>query len=85
MGYCYHSKLENIQKVHPLWHWKQEEVKKYTQDNNIPMNEIYKKLKRSGCWPCTAFKGSMKVMNKANPQYAKMVSKRRGNTLIEDY
>lgn len=41
-------------KVHPLLNWSIQQVEDYIQENDIPVNSLYKKgFKSIGCQPCT--------------------------------
>lgn len=49
-----HDKTFHLLKLNPLAFWSDEDVKKYMQKNNIPINELYTKGFQSiGCSPCT--------------------------------
>jgi 3'-phosphoadenosine 5'-phosphosulfate sulfotransferase (PAPS reductase)/FAD synthetase len=51
----YFVKSEKIWKYHPIAFWTTKQVGDYIAKNNIPLNPLYSKLDRVGCWPCTAF------------------------------
>lgn len=84
-GYCYFVKKDNIQKINPIWHWKEQEVLNYFKNNALPLNPIYDKIKRCGCMPCTGFIGARKQLGRANPKMAQLVAKKKGNTLLDSF
>ena len=50
----YFSERETHYRVHPILHWTEEDVWRYTLENKIPYNPLYDKGYRSiGCMPCT--------------------------------
>jgi len=57
----YYVKSEKIWKYHPIAFWNTKKVADYLLKNDIPLNPLYLKLDRVGCWPCTAFIGWGKI------------------------
>jgi len=84
--YLMHSR-EKIWKYHPLAFWKTEEVINYLNRVQIPMNKAYEnhRLERTGCMPCTAYKGWQKVLASSNPKLYRHIQKLRGVSLIGDF
>jgi len=64
----YFVKSQGVWKYHPLAFWSTKQVSDYIVENNIPMNPIYMKIDRCGCWPCTAFVGWRENLMRANPK-----------------
>jgi phosphoadenosine phosphosulfate reductase len=50
----YFSYRKNHCRIHPILHWTEEDVWRYTKERNVPVNPLYEKGYRSlGCEPCT--------------------------------
>jgi phosphoadenosine phosphosulfate reductase len=80
------KKFYNIMKFNPIAFWTREQVWAYLHENHIPINQIYLKGKdRSGCMPCTGFKGWQQQLAKTNPKMYHYVQKLRGVSLLDDF
>jgi phosphoadenosine phosphosulfate reductase len=64
----YFVKSQHVWKYHPLAFWTTKQVSDYIVRNDIPINPIYEKIDRSGCWPCTAFVGWEENLTKVSPR-----------------
>jgi len=78
---------EKVWKFHPIAFWSTKKVVSYLTRVQIPVNEAYTNhgLERTGCMPCTAYKGWEKVLVGSNPALYHYIQKLRGNSLIDDY
>lgn len=79
---------KGIVKTHPIAYWKEQDVYRYIEENNIPLNPVYKKygVKRLGCMLCTSHKFWRKQLAKTNPKLYKIVSERYFNQpLMENF
>lgn len=85
LGEFYHNKEEKINHCLPLAIWKDKDVFAYAEQQNIPMNAIYKIMKRNGCMFCTGFKNWQKVMAKYNQKlYASILKEKTGQMVIQN-
>ncbi len=85
-GMEYFSKKDGFTKIHPILYWTEEEVWRFTKENNIPVNPTYAKykLKRIGCVPCTSWKNWRKQLARTNPAMYRLIQERYfGQTLLE--
>jgi len=68
---------------HPIMLWSTDDVWKYIEDNNIPVNEVYKKWNqlypRCGCLPCTAYISWEKRLSISHPRLYKHLIGIRGH------
>ena len=80
---------EKVWKYHPIVFWNQEKISRYHHGRGvqIPTNLAYEKygLTRTGCVPCTAYKGWKKNLAKTNPKMYHYIQKLRGVSLIDDF
>jgi len=74
-----------IRKILPLAYWNTKDVWRYIQENNLPINEIYKLTDRNGCMPCTSYKGWMETMARTTPKLYKKIVHDMGIKLLEDF
>lgn len=82
-GWCFYSKSENIQKVHPLMWWTPNEVLEYIADMGIPNNPLYARgMDRVGCMPCTAFKTWEPQLQKFNPKMYAIIKLRKDKQYV---
>lgn len=82
-GWCFYSKSEHIQKVHPLLWWTQAEVLQYIADMKIPNNPLYARgIDRVGCMPCTAFKNWESQLKKFNPKMYAIIKLRKDKQYV---
>lgn len=72
----YYVKSQDVWKYHPLAFWSTRQVSDYIVKYDIPINLIYEKIDRCGCWPCTAFIGWRENLMKANPKLYEYLNKR---------
>ena len=84
-GEVFDSKKYGCRIVRPLMIWTDEDIWRYHKDFNIPINPIYKKMKRNGCMPCTGFKTWREVLAKTNPKTYAFISKDMGQPLLSEY
>lgn len=85
-GQYYYTKKYRVWKVNPIAFWTHKEVWAYIREHDLPTNELYSKgHERSGCMPCTGYKGWEKMLARANPKLYRYVQKLRGVALISDY
>lgn len=81
-GSCYHYKAWGICKIHPILWWTEPEVRDFIQQNNLPLNPVYLKERRTGCMPCTAFKSWEAQMQKLNPKLYRLIKLRKDNQYV---
>lgn len=82
----YEHKSWNTEKCIPLIWWKQEDVWKYIEKNNLPVNPAYEKydIERTGCITCTGHKNWQEKLNKTFPNlYNKIMNDMGRKTLRE--
>ena len=85
-GQYYHtSKYGEFWRYHPIGFWTHKQVSEYLAENNLPVNEIYKKVDRSGCMPCTGFLDWEKQLSKTNLKMYRIVQKMRKVNLFDNY
>jgi phosphoadenosine phosphosulfate reductase len=72
----YFVKSQNVWKYHPLAFWSTRQVSDYIVENSIPMNPIYEKIDRSGCWACTSFVGWRENLKRVNPKLYEFLDRR---------
>jgi len=85
-GQYYHtSKYGELWRYHPIGFWTHKQVREYLEKNNLPINEIYKKVDRSGCMPCTGFLNWEKQLSKTNLKMYRIVQKMRKVNLFDNY
>jgi len=85
-GQYYHtSKYGELWRYHPIGFWTHKQVSEYLAENNLPVNEIYKKVDRSGCMPCTGFLDWEKQLSKTNLKMYRIVQKMRKVNLFDNY
>ncbi len=53
-----YNTIRDVIKTHPIAYWTDDEVYRYIEENEIPLNPAYSKykIKRLGCVPCTSYK-----------------------------
>jgi 3'-phosphoadenosine 5'-phosphosulfate sulfotransferase (PAPS reductase)/FAD synthetase len=83
-GMEYYAKKNEIWKVHPIIYWSPSEVHAFIRTYEIPVNPIYEKydLQRSGCVPCTCYRGWREQLARVNPKLYKIVMERYFNQQI---
>jgi phosphoadenosine phosphosulfate reductase len=75
-GQRYLQKATNIWQYHPIAFWTDEKVWDYIRSNKIPYNsayDVYPDCKRTGCFPCTAYRGWQERLGKQNPKLLAIV------------
>lgn len=75
----------NIWVYHPIGLWSTKKMLDYFKKNDLPHNPVYDTHDRNGCWACTAYKGWEKTIMKYSPEMYKMLQKKRGVMLMDDY
>ncbi|MFW6172575.1 MAG: phosphoadenosine phosphosulfate reductase family protein [Elusimicrobiota bacterium] len=76
-GETLNSKKYNTRVIRPLMIWTDEDIWEYHKINDIPYNPLYDEMERTGCMPCSGFKGWEKVMKNYNPGLYKVIKKQR--------
>jgi len=66
---------ERLLKYHPIAFWSTRQVSNYAVKHRIPLNPLYLKTDRVGCWPCTAFYGWETQLARTNPQVLNMLAR----------
>ena len=85
-GQYYHTKKYNLWKFNPIAFWSREQTWDYIHNHNLPVNELYLKgHERSGCMPCTGFKGWAEILAKRKPKLYRYIQHLRGQSLITDF
>lgn len=87
-GQFYYEKTRmKVWKFHPIAFWNRKQVMSYFERVQIPLNPVYEKhgLERTGCMPCTGYKGWEKTLARSNPALYHYVQKLRGVSLIDDF
>jgi phosphoadenosine phosphosulfate reductase len=85
-GQYYHTqKWGSLWRYHPIGFWSHKQVREYLEENNLPINEIYKKVERSGCMPCTGFLHWEKQLSNTNLKMYRYVQKLRKVPLLDDF
>lgn len=85
LGAYYYNNTRKINVCLPLALWKDQDIKRYAEDNNIPLNPLYSKMDRTGCMFCTGFKNWRSVMARYNKKmYEAILYKKEGQTIIKD-
>ena len=85
-GQYYHtSKYGELWRYHPIGFWTHKQVREYLVSHNLPLNEIYKKVDRSGCMPCTGFLKWEAQLSKTNLKMYRIVQKMRKVNLLDTY
>jgi len=76
-GFIYAHKEWQCYKATPLIHWTSEDIWRYIEEHEIPLNPAYYKyqLDRIGCIVCTGYKDWEKVMSVAHPKLYKQIKK----------
>jgi len=75
-GQRYMVKKTGIWQYHPIAFWNNEKVWDYIKAYKIPYNpayDIYPDCQRTGCWPCSVYKGWEKRLAKQNPKLYHMI------------
>lgn len=73
LGAYYFNKTRKRWVCLPLAIWTDKDIQRYVKDNKIPLNPLYKQMKRTGCMFCTGFKNWKEVMNNYNPKMYKAI------------
>lgn len=86
-GQYYHTeKWGSLWRYHPIAFWTHKQVHGYLQDNDIPINQVYKKgLERCGCMPCTSFTDWEAQLSKGNLKMYRIVQRMRKVDLLDNY
>jgi len=76
-----------IWRANPLGLWTDDDVWEYIKRFNIPVNPVYQKynILRTGCLPCTGFKGWEKEMQKISPKLYELMMKMKKQSLLSDF
>lgn len=86
-GQYFFHKTNKIWRYNPIVFWTTRQLADYERENSIPINPIYLKygLDRSGCWPCTGFRGWQEQMARVNPKFYAWITKRKGPQRILEH
>jgi len=84
-GQFYFHKRFKVWKYNPIILWPTRDVIAYTQEHGVPVNPLYQKLDRSGCWPCTAFISWQKQLAQTNFKLYKFLMERMGEQRLLDH
>ena len=85
MGAYYPNKARKINVCLPLAIWNDKDIKRYAQENKIPLNPLYKIMNRTGCMFCTGFLNWREVMAKYNKElYAGILLRKEGQEILRD-
>ena len=85
LGAYYYAKTRALNVCLPLAIWTDKDILRYVKENNIPLNPLYKQMKRTGCMFCSGFKNWRGVMAKYNKKmYAKILLEKDGQRILED-
>jgi len=82
-GWCFYSKKNKTQRIHPLMWWTPGEVWDYINVMNLPRNPVYDKgAERVGCMPCTAHKLWEQQMIRTAPKLYEIIKLRKDNQYV---
>jgi phosphoadenosine phosphosulfate reductase len=82
-GTCHFNQKWNVEKVHPILYWKEQEVWDYIKRMHLPVNPIYSMgANRCGCMVCTAHKGWQDELSKTNPKMLRKIMKDMGQGVL---
>ena len=84
-GQRYQAKATGMWQFHPLAHWTDADVWGYIGREGIPYNPAYDKYQdcqRTGCWPCSCYKGWEKRLAKQNPALARLLLEKTGQKTL---
>ena len=85
-GQIYHTtKYGKLWRIHPIGFWTHQQVVDYLAQNNLPVNEIYRKVDRSGCMPCTGFLHWENQLSRTNLKMYRIVQRMRKVNLFDNY
>jgi len=86
-NFIYRHETEGTDRCVPLLFWYPEEVFKYFEVENIPLNPCYEKyqIPRIGCIPCTGYIGWEKQLARTFPSLYRKVRHEMGQLLIQDF
>lgn len=84
-GDYYYSKSKRVFVVLPLAYWTEEEIWRYIDENDLPVNEAYKKVSRLGCIVCTSYKGWEKDMARYYPSLYRKIATELGRPPLDNF
>jgi len=84
-GQYYYTKTYQAWRYHPIAFWSEKEVKSYLEENQVPLNRLYEKHERSGCWCCTGFLGWQRSLARSHPKLYKFLMERMGEQRLLDH
>ena len=85
-GQRYMVKKTGMWQYHPIAFWDNNRVWKFIKDSEIPYNPAYDKYpdcQRTGCWPCSSYKGWEKRLAKQNPKLCRIMMNKMGQNTLE--
>jgi len=85
-GHFYFNKHYKLKVYHPIAFWNEQQVYDYLKSEGIPLNGVYEKgQRRSGCWPCTAFKSWAESLAGSHPKMYRFLAKKLGRPALDEY
>ncbi len=85
-GQLFNSNWHKVWRAHPILWSDRNMIDSYLETHNIPKNPIYARGQlRTGCWVCTAFKNWDKILAQSYPKLYRILQKKRGQPLIEQF
>jgi len=86
-GMFYFHKKHRVWRYNPIIFWTTRETVDFIKNNDIPDNPAYLKydLDRTGCWPCTAYRGWQENMARINPKFYTYLTKQLGPQRILEH
>lgn len=84
-GQYFYSKKWGCQRVHPIAFWSFEDMRRYVEENNVPLNCLYEKLPRCGCQPCVGFVGWEQQLLLMNPKLYEHLQKLKGQRIMRSF
>lgn len=86
-GQFYFHQRYKVMRYNPIVYWTTSELLEFIKENDIPENPAYKKydLDRTGCWPCTAYRGWQANMARNKPKFYAWLTKQMGPQRILEH
>lgn len=86
-GQRYLHKKTNVWRYHPIAHWTDEDIWNYIKGNKLPFNQAYllPRCDRTGCMPCTCYKGWREKLAVQNPKLYKLIAKMKGEPTLQEW
>lgn len=85
-GQYYKAKTLKRWQFHPIAFWTTEDLLRYIEENEIPVNKIYGMgHTRCGCWPCTGYITWQKSLAQSHPKLYRFLAKQKGEPTLWEY